>query len=165
MKTLIIIRHAKSSWNNLALNDFDRPLNGRGKKDAPAMGERLKGMGVVPNLIISSPANRAKTTAYAIAEKLGIKREDIVLNEDLYHASTSELLDIIEGIDNSVETLALVGHNPGLTYFANMKTGAYIDNVPTTGVLGITFEIDKWQDIRDVPAGSLQFFEYPKKQQ
>lgn len=146
----------------MALKDFDRPLNSRGKKDAPAMGSFMKKMGIMPELMISSPANRAKTTAYEIAEKLGIKKADILLNENLYHASSSEILNVVGGVNDSIEALAIVGHNPGLTYFANMKTGAYIDNVPTTGVVGINFDVEKWEDLEDTQ-GSLAFFEYPKK--
>lgn len=162
MKTLIIIRHAKSSWDNMALSDFDRPLNGRGKRDAPAMGDFMKKMGVIPELMISSPAKRAKTTAFEIAGKLGIKKDDIVLDENMYHATTSEILHVISGVDDSIGVLVIVGHNPGLTYLANTKTGAYIDNIPTTGIVGINFDVDSWQDVEDVQ-GIMAFFEYPKK--
>ncbi len=162
MKTLIIIRHAKSSWEDMTLSDFDRPLNNRGKRDAPAMGELMKKLKVIPQLMISSPAKRAKATAFEIAEKLGINEKDIVLNENLYHAATSEILRIASMVDDNIEKIVIVGHNPGLTYLANTKTGAYIDNIPTSGIVGIKFDIDSWKEVEDAQ-GVLAFFEYPKK--
>lgn len=162
MKILYIIRHAKSSWDDLALDDFDRPLNNRGKKDAPMMGKLLAKLKVNPDLLMSSPAKRAKSTAFEIAEQIGYPKGQIIFNEDIYHASAGELIKTIGKTEDKVNSLMLFGHNPGLTFLANRFTPAIIDNVPTTGVLCIEFTINSWSEIDGVE-GNLKFFEYPKK--
>lgn len=162
MKTLYIVRHAKSSWDDLTLDDFDRPLNKRGKHDAPLMGNLLNKMGVDPELMLSSPAKRAKATAIAIAEQLDKPKKDIVFNEDIYHASASELIRIISKTDKHINSLMLFGHNPGLTFLANRFFPAIIDNIPTTGVVAVELSIESWSEIEEAE-GRLVFFEYPKK--
>lgn len=162
MKTLYLVRHAKSSWDDLSMNDLDRPLNTRGKKDAPHMGKLLANMNIKPDLLLSSPAKRAKTTAFAMAEPLGKAKTEVQLNDDLYHASAGELIKVISAVDDSVNSLMLFGHNPGLTFLANRFSPGIIDNIPTTGVVCFEFYTFKWADMEDADA-QLKFFEFPKK--
>ncbi|MBN1979870.1 MAG: histidine phosphatase family protein [Anaerolineae bacterium] len=161
MKTLILVRHAKSSWKHPGLPDRLRPLNKRGQHDAPAMGERLAKREIAPDLIISSPATRAMATAEIIAQEIGHPEEEIRADERLYGASAFELLEIIQELDAALEHVMLIGHNPGLTDLAN-DLGCGIDNLPTCGVVEVRFEIDSWADIGDVDPACVDF-DYPKK--
>jgi phosphohistidine phosphatase len=147
MKILTLIRHAKSSWDDSALPDKDRPLNKRGLRDAPAMGKRLAKHGVRPDLILSSPATRALTTAEAIAEQIGYPSQAIVVNDRLYISSAGELLAVVRKLDNALERVMLFGHNPGLTDLADQLSSDKIDNIPTCGVVQLTFDIDAWTSI------------------
>jgi len=159
-KKLYIIRHAKSSWNDEMLNDFDRPLNKRGKLNAPFMGKRLKANGIMPDIILSSPALRAKTTAEMIAKEINYAK-NIVFDKEIYESSASALHEILTKVDDKYSTLFLVGHNPAL----NMLTENYVNfsqNIPTSGVVEIEFDCDKWTDINAENA-KLISFDYPKK--
>ncbi len=162
MKTLYLIRHAKSSWKEHDLSDFDRPLNGRGKKAAPFMGQRLKQQGILPDLILSSSANRAFTTAKIIADEIGYPKTAIVTTEDLYLASVQAMLHIINSIENIHNTVFIFAHNPGTTALSYYLTDHYIDNVPTTGICKIEFKTDNWQEISG-GTGTLKYFDYPKR--
>lgn len=162
MKSLYLTRHAKSSWKHPELSDHDRPLNKRGKANAPEMGERLKHKNVIPTLIISSTAKRAKKTAIAIAEAIDYPSDQIYLNNNLYHADKSEILDEIRALDDRNESIMIFGHNPGLTCFANAIANLSIDNIPTCGIIALQLNIEKWQDI-NWGCGSLFFYDYPKK--
>lgn len=161
MKDIYIVRHAKSSWKDDSLDDFDRPLNKRGNRDAPAMAERLKKAGIKPELMISSPANRALLTAHYIAEGIGISKDEVHTNEDMYLADPQTILDIIKGAPDNANTLMIFGHNPGLTMFANELADTDIDNIPTTGIVRISFPGKKWKDLA-WQKGDLVFFDYPK---
>jgi len=161
MKTLCLIRHAKSSWKFPNLSDFDRPLKKRGISDAPLMGTVLKQKGVKPDLMLSSPANRAISTAKLIAKELGYPQMDIEQNKGIYHAYTTDLLKIVQNIEDKYSTVCIFGHNPGFTDLANFLTGATIFNVPTSGVCCVHFPISTWKDIAQ-NKGELAFFEYPK---
>ena len=162
MKTLYLVRHAKSSWNFPELSDFDRPLNKRGKKNAPDMGKRLKLKGILPDLLMASPANRALTTAHKIAEKIGYPVEDIRENDGIYHSDDDTLLEIIRSTDDEIGELMLFGHNPGFTDLANLLGDQWIDNVPTCGIVAIEFDVDSWQSV--IPEGGRNlFFDYPKR--
>ncbi|MEM8682969.1 MAG: histidine phosphatase family protein [Pseudomonadota bacterium] len=162
MKTLTLIRHAKSSWDDVSLTDAERPLNRRGQRDAPKMAERLVARGVNPDLIIASPAVRASTTADIIAGKLEYPRERIVREASLYLASLDELLDITAMQDDALQHLVLVGHNPGMTLYANRLVPGLTNNVPTTGVVSVSLDRDDWSLYAD-PGATLKFFDYPKK--
>jgi len=162
MKTIYLIRHAKSSWNHPELTDFERPINGRGRRDAPFMGSILKKLKVNPDSIISSPANRAATTARIIAHLISYPLERIYYTEILYGADETELAELVKTIQEKTTSIAIVGHNPGLTDFANYISDADIDNIPTSGVFCANPEIDKWNDFSP-GCGKLKFFEYPKK--
>ena len=162
MKKLYLARHAKSSWKEPDLDDFDRPLNKRGIRDAPFIGQKLKEKNILPDLIISSPANRALTTARELAEQMGYPVDKIVEDENIYEAGGGELLSIIQNVSDEHESLMLVGHNPEFTMLANWLGGLTIPNVPTCGMVALTFEGDSWQQVQG-GKGSLLFFEYPKK--
>lgn len=161
MKTLTLIRHAKSSWDDNSQSDFDRPLNDRGKHDAPVMGKRLAQQGIVPDVILSSPAKRAKKTAIIIAEKIGYDQDDIVFDDRLYLAGISELVYTILEHNNDSEHIMMFGHNPGMTEFSNFLAACDIVNVPTCGIVTIQFDMDSWETIESTK-GNLVSFDYPK---
>ncbi len=160
MKKLYLIRHAKSDWSNPSLDDFDRPLNKRGNKNAPFMGRILRKKEVSPDLIISSPAYRARETAKKIAKKVNY-REEIMYNEYIYGASLPTILEIINFIEDEYDEVFLIGHNPGL----NMLAFYLVDfnkNLPTCGIIEIEFDCQTWRDaVRK--CAKLISFEYPKK--
>ena len=162
MKTLYLIRHAKSDWNNPLLSDFDRPLNKRGKKDAPFMGNVLAKAHIHPDLIVSSPAIRAQMTAIEIAKKIGYDRDSILYNETLYAASSDEIQRVLKSVSSSHKTVFLIGHNPGLTEFAEYISGHSIENISTCGIVCVKLKEDDWSSITE---NSAQFvsFDYPKK--
>ena len=163
MKTLYLIRHAKSSWKNDLLDDFDRSLNQRGKHDAPMMGKRLKKLGLQPDVIVCSPAKRAQKTAAKIADELNYPTEQIQLVPEIYEAELIDLLQVIEQLSDSAATVFLVGHNPGISGFAAYLTGDYAGNLPTCSVFAIDFQIDSWQEVSQ-GLGTCRFWDYPKKQ-
>jgi len=161
VKTLYLHRHAKSDWGDKDLSDFERPLNKRGKKDAPAMGRHLaEKRNAKPELIISSPAKRAIKTAKAIAKELNCPKEKIRQELKIYEASVDDLLDIINGINDSYNSAMIFGHNPGFTYLAAQISDADIDNIPTCGVCRIDFDIDSWKEVK-TRTGKIVFFDYP----
>ncbi|MGI9592705.1 MAG: SixA phosphatase family protein [Myxococcota bacterium] len=163
MKLLTLIRHAKSSWKDPGREDFDRPLNKRGKRDAPDMGERLATGGAIPELILSSSAQRAADTAREIAAQLGSGVVDLVFEPGLYLASAGQLLDAVRGIDQQVGHVALVAHNPGITDLVNALADVRIDNVPTCGVANLRLDVERWSDA-DLGRGELLDFDYPKRE-
>lgn len=162
MKKLLLCRHAKSSWKDITLVDIDRPLNKRGKRDAPVMGGRLFDQGTKPDLIISSPAKRALKTARQLAKKMGYPKENIVIEDDMYGASPELLLELVRRFDNSNDMVIMVGHNPETTSFANLLGGLDIYNVPTCGIVALAFDIGTWKDVNR-KNGRLIFFDYPRK--
>ena len=164
MKTLYIIRHAKSSWDDPYLDDFDRPLNGRGKRNVPDMGQRLAKLAVKPDLLLSSPAKRAISTARGIAEALGYSESEIVQDRELYHASSSSITEIISHTDVQVDTLMIFGHNPGFTSLIGNLSGFNLYNLPTCGICGIQFPINSWKGIGTVQ-GEKFYYDYPKSNQ
>lgn len=161
MKTLTLVRHAKSSWKHPGLADFERPLNKRGRHDAPRMGLRLSAHNIRPRQIISSPAVRALTTAEVIASAIGYQPEEIIIDERIFHAHSEQLLDVIRNLDASHHHVMLVGHNPGLTDLVEQLALAGITNIPTCGIVVLGFSIDRWQDLYDGSGGML-LFDYPK---
>ncbi|MEN8130184.1 MAG: histidine phosphatase family protein [Pseudomonadota bacterium] len=162
MKTLTIVRHAKSSWKYPELDDFDRPLNNRGKTDAPLTGRRLKELEISPDLIITSSANRALTTAKVIAKMIGYPKKKLVADKQVYMADSEDVLTVLRQVNDANKDVFIIGHNPTLTDLANELTGEYIGNVPTCGVVRMTLDIDSWRDLKP-GKGSLVLFDYPKK--
>jgi len=162
MKTLTLVRHAKSSWKDGSLSDRERPLNKRGKRDAPVMGKRIVEAGIRPSLIISSPAVRAWTTAKIFAKALTYPVEFLQREDGLYLASLDNLLDAIATQDAGFNNLMLIAHNPGLTDLANYLVPGLTSNVPTTGVVSVQLECDDWM-LYDRPKTELVIYDYPKK--
>ncbi|MCE7055819.1 histidine phosphatase family protein [Algoriphagus sp. AGSA1] len=161
MKKIILVRHGKSAWDNPLLDDPDRPLAGRGLRDVPIMGFRLLQRGVSPDLILSSTATRAAHTAEIISEVLKLSQAKLVYEKSLYHASSSTLLKIVQGLDDSYNTIFLVGHNPGMNDLIEVLGGS-IDNLPTSGQYGFLADTDHWAKFS--PNNSRTwFFDYPKK--
>lgn len=156
------MRHAKSSWSQMDLSDFDRPLNDRGKRDAPVMAERLRKTKARIDALISSPALRAKSTAILFAKELEIKDKKIIYVDELYHAGIETFYSVVENCDDDYNQIALFSHNSGITEFANtLAAGASTDNIPTCGVFAIEADIKKWKDFRNAEKQFL-FFDYPK---
>lgn len=144
MRTLFLVRHAKSSWANPGLRDIDRPLNSRGLRDAPQMGALLFESGVRPDLLVASPAKRALTTAQIFAGIFGMTDEDIIREPRVYEASVNEILRIITALSDSAQTVMLFGHNPTFTDVVNRFTSEPIINVPTCGVVQINSSASTW---------------------
>ncbi len=163
MKRLFLVRHAKSSWKDISLDDIDRPLNKRGKRDAPEMGSRLKKQQIRPDLLVTSPAKRARKTARKIAREIGYPKKEITINEKLYHGSDEGLIEVVQSLPDSSDNVMLFGHNPGFTEFANRLCNINIYNIPTTGIVAIDFNCKAWHET-DFGKGDLVFFDYPKKQ-
>jgi len=146
MKTLFLIRHAKSSWDDTALPDKDRPLGDRSRRDAPKMGKRLAKRDVKPDLILSSPARRALTTAEIVAKKLDYKLKDIVVDDRLYAGAVHDLLNVIHKVGDKLERVMLFGHNPELTELAH-RLSSEITHMPTCAVAEFTFNAMSWSNI------------------
>lgn len=163
-KTLLLIRHAKSSWDISNLNDFERPLNDRGKKDAPAMAKRLLHKKISIDAFVSSPAKRAKKTAELFCQEYGKKDDDIIFITKLYHASPEIFFEVISELDNHLKTVAIFSHNMGITEFVNLLVkDVQIDNMPTCGIFAVKMNSKKWADFKNAKRDFL-FFDYPKSQ-
>lgn len=160
MKTVYLVRHAKSSWADMSLPDRERPLNKRGLRDAPFMAQLLEGKGLATPHIISSPAKRAWDTAAYFAKELNVKEVQSV--ERIYGAGPTDLLDIIAALPDEQQQVMLFGHNPTMTTLANLFSEDYIANVPTCGILHIEAATEKWADF-NVDNGKLVNFHYPKQ--
>ena len=164
MKTLYLVRHAKSSWKFPELDDFDRPLNRRGKRDAPEMGRRLQKQGIRPDLIVSSPAKRARKIAQAIAKAVGYSASAIAFHPEVYEASVDSLVALLRATDDQVAVLMLVGHNPELTDLANHLTPHAIDNVVTSGIVAVEFSAERWAEVGQRGQGQFLWYDYPKSE-
>lgn len=162
IKKLFLIRHSKSSWKHPGMSDHDRPLNKRGKYDAPFMAEKLYQLEIFPDLILSSTAVRTLEFANILADKLNYEKENIISLRELYLASDSEIIKTVRETDDKYKTVFLVAHNPGITYAVNNLSGSGIDNMPTSGIAGIEFKTDTWKEIKS-GSGNLFLFEFPKK--
>jgi phosphohistidine phosphatase len=156
-----LVRHAKSSWDDPALPDQERPLNDRGRRDATEMGERLAKRNVKPDLILSSPAVRALRTAEIIAKKLDYKRKDIVVDHRLYAVEAGDLLDVIDKLSNALKRVMLFGHNPEMTELAHRLSGE-ITHLPTCAVAELTFDVKSWSRIGKTKPAKVAL-DYPKK--
>lgn len=161
MKTVFIIRHAKSDQSFFG-NDFERPLNERGRSDAPVMAKRLLDRNYKIDALVSSPATRAKQTAESFAMILNMPPLDIIFISALYHARAEVFYEEIAGLDNDLNTVAVFSHNPGITYFVNSLTTTNIDNMPTCGIFAIEANTTDWAGF-DKAKKVFLFFDYPKK--
>lgn len=163
MKTLILIRHAKSSWKDQTLPDRERPLNTRGKNDAPLMGQILFEKNIIPDLVLSSTAKRAKKTAQKIFFDIyGFMESQIHLTDDLYFTGVAFHLLIINTLLDTKNTVVLVGHNPDFINLIDFLTHESLQEMPTSGIYCLDFDINSWKEVKE-NTGKVRFFEYPKK--
>jgi len=161
MKSVLVIRHAKSSWSDPGQPDFDRPLNERGKLDAPDMAKRLLDKSITIDAFISSPAKRARKTASLFAAAYKHDKENLILVPELYQAAPHNLFDAIAKAPPAAETIAVFSHNPGITEFVNMLTEVRIDDMPTCAIYGVKAPIKSWAEFKEATK-SFWFFDYPK---
>lgn len=162
MKYLFLNRHAKSDWNHPGKTDFERPLNDRGCRDAPEMGMRLAKRNESIDLIVTSPAVRALTTARIIAEQINYDEKSIVEDQRIYAAAVTDLLKVVNELPNQYSSVLLFGHNPGFTDFADYLSGAGILNIPTCGICKISFQSNDWSEV-SAHTGNLEYFDFPKR--
>jgi phosphohistidine phosphatase len=160
-KTLILVRHAKSSWDDAALSDFERPLNGRGKRDAPAMAKRLHDHKVKIDGFYSSPARRAKKTCKCFVEEYEAPDKDFHLVEKLYEAGEDDFYSVVTKADDRYNSIAIFSHNPGITDFVNQLSDTHIDNMPTCGAFAIAVACNSWSEFKNAKK-EFKFFEFPK---
>lgn len=161
MKTVCFIRHAKSSWDQAGLSDIDRPLNIRGKTTAPIMAKILADKDITPDLIISSPAKRARQTAKAFRKQYGMSKSDTQFEPSIYGGDEQNIFDILRKVDNSRETVFVFGHNPTMNYLAALFSEDHI-HVPTCGIMVVKLNITDWKSLQPDHKG-LQVFIYPKQ--
>ena len=160
MKTLLVLRHAKSSWNDSARDDHERPLSKRGRRDGPRMGKLLREYGLRPDIVISSDAVRARRTAEAVAEAARYAGE-ILLDHYLYMAGPADILSRLRTVRENAETVMIVGHNPGLEELVEHLTGQRQD-LPTSALAQIVLPIDQWRDLKLTTRGTLMGHWRPK---
>ncbi|MGV3705116.1 MAG: SixA phosphatase family protein [Arcticibacter sp.] len=164
MKKLLIIRHAKSDWSMPGLTDFDRTLNSRGLRNAPEMAIRLKERGLIPEAVVASPAVRARTTAEIFCTAWDYAVSDILFKDEIYEASPSALLRVINELDDRYDSVALFGHNPGLTEIIVDLCNSDLYNLPTCGVVQIAFPFESWAMVSR-QTGEQLLFDYPKNEE
>jgi len=160
MKQLLLIRHAKSSWNDPSQNDVDRPLNKRGKKEAPKMAERLLDKKIKIDAFLSSPAERALDTCIYFAKAYDVKKKEIIQIPELYNAQVENFYKVVSEVDNSFDAIALFSHNPGITEFVNELTDVHIDDMPTCSIFAVKADIKKWEEFTEGEK-LFWFFDYP----
>lgn len=162
MKTLLVVRHAKSSWANIGEADFDRSLNDRGKRDAPDMAMRLVNKKIRIDTFISSPAKRAKMTCEAFCSVYQRNKSEIIFVDKLYHAPSHVFYQVIDELETDADTIAIFAHNPGITDFVNgLCKNASTDNMPTCAVFAVQADIESWKDFGNAERKFL-FMDYPK---
>ena len=161
MKKLIIIRHCKSSWSDLTLNDFDRPLNNRGIQDGNLMSKELSKKIDNVDLLISSSSNRTRLTADFFIESIKINK--ISFMDDLYHSSSENIINILKKISNAHESIMMIGHNPGLTDLVNKLTSIKLYNLPTCGIAILNLNINSWGLINNFSKYDLEWMKFPKQ--
>ena len=163
-KRFVLIRHAKSSWANPLQSDFERPLNDRGQSDAPMMGKRLKEAGIIPDKLIASTAKRASQTANHIAKSTGYPTDQIEWHEEMYHCVSAVFEEAIYALDDAVETVFIVAHNPGITDFAaELDSTKTIHHTPTCAVVGFKVDTNRWSDF-SLAGKTLFLNDTPKRQ-
>ena len=161
MKKLIIIRHCKSSWSDLSLNDFDRPLNNRGVQDGNLMSKELSKKIDNVDLLISSSSKRTRLTADFFIESIKINKISFI--DDLYHSSSENIINKLKKISNTHESIMLIGHNPGLTDLVNKLTSINLYNLPTCGVAIVNLNIKNWDLIKNFSQYDLEWMKFPKQ--
>ena len=161
MKTLLILRHAKSSWKDFSIDDHDRPLNKRGKRNAPEMGKLIRRLDLSPDLILSSTAKRARKTAEAVADEVKYPKK-LTLTRKLYHAFPDAYVEILQSLENHHRTVLIVAHNPGIEEMVAQLSGLY-ERMPTGALAHFSLPIDDWQDMTEKTKGELQGIYRPKE--
>ena len=161
MKTLYLLRHAKSSWSFDDLTDQERPLNDRGRDDAPRMGQALAKRGIKPDVLVSSSAVRALSTAVLVARELSFAHEKITVDPAIYRADADALVAIIRALPDATESALLVGHNPTITGAANILSPSSFHELPTAAVVCLRFSTDNWEEVARANA-EFYFYDYPK---
>ncbi|HSU28233.1 MAG TPA: histidine phosphatase family protein [Chitinophagaceae bacterium] len=161
MKQVLLVRHAKSSWDEPGVPDIDRPLNERGKRDAPVMAHRMLDKKIAIDAFVTSPARRAQKTAGIFAKTFKADKDKLIVKAELYGAGDAGFFDVIHHLDEKLDSVAIFSHNPGLTDFANTLTETRIDNIPTSGVFAVRSDCKKWEDFQGSKIEFL-FFDYPK---
>jgi phosphohistidine phosphatase len=162
-RTVVLIRHAKSSHTNPEWQDFERPLGERGYRDAPFMGQKIFEKGIKFDLIIASPSQRTTETIQLICKEIDYPVEKVLWDQSVYLSSTENLLTILRNLDDTIKTVGIVGHNPSMTETANtLQKKEKIENVPTSGIVSVSFSLENWSDLNP-NKGKLNFFIYPKK--
>jgi phosphohistidine phosphatase len=164
MRSLTLVRHAKSSWDNAALADFDRPLNERGRRDAPVMAQRFAHSAETPLQLVASPAVRATSTALVFAEALNIPSDAIRFEPEIYEADVDTLMAVVRSLNDAIPNALLFGHNPGFTDFCNALARCDFKELPTCAVARIDLNIDRWQDVAPM-CGRLAAYSFPKERQ
>ncbi len=163
MKQLLLVRHAKSSWSDFSLKDFDRPLNDRGKRDAPEMAKRLRDKDIEIDGFVASPAKRARKTAEIFVKEYKKEKGDIFFFDELYLANPSTFFDVISKTEDKYKTIAVFSHNEGITDFANELTDTKIDDIPTCGIFAVKVKTKHWADF-EAAEKEFWFFDSPKKE-
>ena len=162
MKKLYLIRHAKSSWGDFSLPDFERPLNERGKADAPEMAKRLLSKNIIIDAFVCSPAKRAKKTCRLFCREYDVNEDNIIIIESLYNAHAETFFEVAAALDNRYDHVAIFSHNPGITDFVNrLCKDVQIDDMPTCGIFAVEIAIENWIDFKKAEKKFL-FFDYPK---
>lgn len=162
LRNICFIRHAKSSWDHPHLSDIERPLNHRGLTDAPFMAKKMRELHIVPDLIVTSPANRAQTTARFFADEFNLPDSAFLLNERLYGAGARDIIEIVHELPDEAFSVFIFGHNPTMTMLTNMFAGVEIDNVPTCGISQAKTMVDSWSKFSPDTSAFVSFY-YPKQ--
>ena len=160
MKKLIIVRHCKSSWSDMSLSDFDRPLNNRGKNDGDLMSGKLLEKLSLVDLLLSSSSNRTVLTSKFFIDKININK--IKYEDELYHADYKTIINKLKKVDKIINKLMVIGHNPGLTYLVNYFSNIRLHNLPTTGIVIFDFFIDNWKEIDKIKDLNPSWIKFPK---
>ena len=164
MKTLLLIRHAKSGWNDASLSDFDRTLTERGKSDAKMMAKRIKEQSIDIDFFVSSPAKRTRKTAKLFMKEFKKNEEEMLLISDLYEASVTDFYVTIENLEDTKNVVAVFAHNPGITEFVNSLECSPLYNMPTCAVFALKIKTNHWKEFHGAEK-QFVFFDYPKNQE
>ncbi|ATB69757.1 putative phosphohistidine phosphatase [Sulfurospirillum diekertiae] len=162
MKKIYLIRHAKSSWKDETIDDFERPLNSRGKRDVAFMGKRLKLFDVKPDIIYTSPAKRAEKTAKELVKEMDYDKKKIKSIDSLFESSYEQYMELIHATDDQYTEIFIIAHNPTITEVGERLSGAILSNIPTCAIVCISFDVESFKEITE-ESGHILFFDYPKK--
>jgi phosphohistidine phosphatase len=162
VKEVCFVRHAKSNWDHPGLKDYDRPLDARGLRDAPFMAARMKDLDLIPDLIITSGAKRARSTAEFFNKEFGLPSDRFIIEDKLYEASSEDVYEVLQEIPDTARFVYVFGHNPTFTWVANSLSGVHIDNVPTCGIIHAQTIITTWKKFNPDHTAFIGFH-YPKQ--